>query len=334
MLGKQNKLLKSLLAATAILAGQWAISPAFADIAVEGDGDSDASAPRQVRPSDVIQEKFGNPKIALAKPSLEVGGLTPSAQEVAALLGILPQVEAVIAAHQANPNRSVSEISDAELAQKVFLLEKIMGGALEVRVVSDRIDRELAWSWNGKRLLEAHRQRNLNYLFTANFMQGGILGIVAGGMFLHRKPVQGAELLLLGSSIGLGLSVISIIEMRSGSKPIDGETNVLADIFQLPYSTEQMHHPEVVIKYMTSVPPGSASGKTRVQELKETWQHGRYLQASNDTHLRKLAAVRPAEGTYHENIGRMGERIRMLYDCQWTIEQLDGSLLDLMRAVN
>jgi hypothetical protein len=333
MSGQKTRFLKSLVATIAVTTAQFAICPAFADVSdVAGDTES-TPVIRQVRPSDVIQEKFGNPRIALANPGIEIGGLTPDAREVARLLGVLPQVEGLVAAHRSNPNRS-PEISDAELAQKVYLLEKIMGGVLEVRVVADRIDRELAWSWNGKHMLEANRQRNLNYLFTANFMQGGILGIVAGGMFLHRKPVQGAELLLLGSSIGLGLSVISFVEMRSGSKPIDGETNVLADVFQLPYTTEEMHKPEVVIKYMTSVPPGSTSGKTRVQELKDTWQQGRYLGTSNEMHLKKLAAVRPAEGAYHENIGLMGERIRMLYDCQWKIEQLDGSLLDLIRAID
>ena len=82
-------------------------------------------------------------------------------------------------------------------------------------MVSDRIDRELAWAYTGKGMLEARRQRNLNFLFTANFLQGGILGTIAGPEFLHGDSRAGTELLLLASAIGLGLSTIALVESRS-----------------------------------------------------------------------------------------------------------------------
>ena len=54
----------------------------------------------------------------------------------------------------------------------------------------------------------------------------------------------------------------------------------------------------------------------------------------SEEHLNKLAAVTPPGTKYREDIKLLGDRIRMLYDVQWTIEQLDAELLELMRATN
>lgn len=258
-------------------------------------------------------------------------GLTPGGKEAATLLGILPKVDRLIELRQA---RGVdSPISDEELGLKVDVLDRVLRGSLEVRMVSDRIDRELSWAFNGEGMLQGKRQKTLNYLFIANFMQGGILGIVSGPMFLHGLPIAGTDLLLLASSIGLGLSTISLIEMRSPSKKIDGETTVLANVFKLQ-QPEPQHRLETVVKFMNSVPPDSIDHKTRVESLIADWKKGHYLTSMNETHLKKLAAVQPEANQYKERIRLINNRIRMLFDTQWTVQQLDGELLDIMRAVD
>jgi hypothetical protein len=270
-------------------------------------------------------------KIAFASTS-SAKVLTPGAREAATLMGILPSVEKLMALQAANPNREMGQYSDQEIGLKVDLMDKIMGGCLEVRVVSDRIDRELAWSWSSKGMLEAKRQKRLNYLFTANFMQGGILGVLSGPAFLHGENHLGSELLLVGSSIGLVLSGAAFLEARSGSKPIDGGTTVLANVFQLSGATD-VHHPEVVIKFLNAVPPDAVNGKTRREELIDSWKRAHYLRSTQEKLLNKLS-VTPEGEQYKENIGLIGARIRMLFDCQWTLEQLDGDFLDLLRALD
>ena len=266
-----------------------------------------------------------------SSPSIAV--LTSGAKEAATLLGILPKVDRLIQLRQTRESRGDETFSDEELSLKVQLLDKVMGGCLEVRMVSDRIDRELSWSFSGQGMLQAKRQRILNYLFTANFMQGGVLGVVSGPLFLDGKSVAGTELLLLASSIGLGLSTISLWETRSGSKKIDGETNVLAHVFDLPV-TEPPHRLDTVIKFMTSIPPGSTSNKTRVQELIEGWKKGHHLRTTSEKQLERLSALQPVAQKYNENIRLLSDRIRMLFDTQWTVQQLDGELLDLLRATD
>ncbi len=263
--------------------------------------------------------------------STTAGVLTPGAREVAVLLGILPKVERLM---QLSQSRSQSQpMSDEEMGLKVDVLDHIMGGSLEVRMISGRIDREVAWAFSGQGMLQAKRQKILNYLFAANFMQGGMLGIFSGPSFLHGYPKMGTELLLLGSSIGLGLSLISFVEARSGSKKMDSEVTVLADVYGLN-PPEPLHKPQIVTKYMNSVPPESSDNKTRVQILMARWQKSHTLSSTEERTLRKMSAYQPAGEQYRENISLLAKRIRMLFDTQWTLEQLDADLLELLRATD
>ena len=115
---------------------------------------------------------------------------------------------------------------------------------------------------------------------------------------------------------------------------MDGETSVLADIFGLKQSSDMQHRPDVVIKYMNSVAPISANNQTRREALMAGWKRGHYLRSTEEKQLARAAAIQMPGARNRENIGDLGNRIRMLYDVQWSVEQLDGDLLELMRAIN
>jgi hypothetical protein len=255
--------------------------------------------------------------------------LSPGAREAAQLLGILPKVERLIAIKQANPGGT---LSDEEMALKVDVIDKVLGASLEVRMIAGRVDRELAWAYAGHDMLQAKRQKRLNFLTNLNFMQGGTLGVCSGPMFLHGYPITGTTLLLLASSIGLGLSTISFQQARSGSKKVDGGTTVLADVFHLDLPITRAHQTDVVTNYMNAIPPISKDGKTRNQVLVDGWKKGKYLGNDKEKTLQKLSAYVPEGKTYKENIRLLRNRIRMLFDTQYTIEMLHEELLDLLRV--
>jgi len=280
--------------------------------ALGADGDS-------VSPKDV--------PVKLAQAPLRAHALTAGAIEAANLLKILPKVERLAQLNQGRTN--YESISDEELALKVDVMDRVMGGALEVRMAADRIDRELAWSFSGQGMLQARRQKILNNLFTANFMQGGVLGIVAGPEFLHGNRRAGIECLLLGSSIGLALSGVSFLYEKSGTRKIDGETTMLADVFHLSYP-EPLHQPEIVLRFLNSVPPDAKTHKTRIDTLMDGWK----LHDAQEQWLLKLAAVEPEANKYRENLRLIAKRIRMLFDTQCKIEELDADFLDLLRATD
>lgn len=260
-------------------------------------------------------------------------GLTPAAKEAAILLNILPKVERLIQIKQSRQGNDAGLLNDEELALKVSVLDKVMGAALQVRMVSGKIDREIAWSFAGQGSLQAKRQRILNFLFTANFMQGGILGILSGPAFLDGQNKTGTELLLVASSVGLGLSTLALIESRSGHKTIDGETNILANVFHLS-RTNPEYDSNMVLKFLDSVPPEAKDKKTRIESLEEGWRKGHYLRTTNEMHLEKLAEVQPKEGKYKEDIRLLSDRVRLLFDTQWTVQQLDAELLELLRVTD
>lgn len=287
-------------------------------------------APQAMAAEGDTEIKSGSGRITFTDQSGARGALTPGAREAANLIGVLPKVERLQQLRASHPG---SELTDEELALKVELLDQIMGAALEVRMVADRIDRELSWAYNGKGMMEAKKQKYLNYLFIASFMQGGILGVTAGREFLLHHTNTGAELLLVASSVGLGLSIIqTIVQRQKGSKPVDGGTTTLAHVFNLQEEKEAQHNPEIVYKFLDSPPLGSTTGKSRKDILIDDWKKGHYLK--KNANLYTLAAMEKSPGKYKENIGILGNRIRMLFDTQWTVEQLDEELLELLRATD
>ncbi|MBK7838636.1 MAG: hypothetical protein IPJ49_13345 [Candidatus Obscuribacter sp.] len=259
--------------------------------------------------------------------------LSPKAREAAVLLGILPKVERLLEIKRAKADGSANTLTDEELGLKVDILDRVLGGSLEVRMVAGRIDRELAWAYAGHDMLQARRQRNLNMIFTANFMQIGVLGTLSGPYFLRDQAKTGTELLLLASSIGLLFSTLSLIESRSGTKKLDGGSTILADVFHIDANDKPDHRIEIITNYLNAVPPNSADKKTRIDTLVTNWKKGKYLTSESKENLEKLAAVQPAGKRYRENIPLLTKRIRMLFDTQFTIELLHEELLDLLRTV-
>lgn len=261
--------------------------------------------------------------------------LTPGAREAAKLLGILPQVERLMEIKRMRGGQRSEQLTDEELGLKVDVFDKVLGASLEINMVGGRIDRELAWAYGGLGMLTGKKQRLINDIVTANFMQIGILGVISGPLFLHEQPKAGTELLLIDSAVGLTLSTVALLVNKTqGRKLVDGGATVLADVFHLEQPPPN-HRADVVVAYMNAVPPGSVGTQTRIQTLQETWKKGHYLRASaSEEQLQKLAGVQPADKKLHENIRILQSRIRMLFDTKYTIEMLHADLLDLLRVTD
>lgn len=70
----------------------------------------------------------------ICQPAAAMDTLTPGAREAAELLGILPKVERLIELKHTSAGNDT--MSDEMLALKVDVLDKVMAGTLEVRMVS------------------------------------------------------------------------------------------------------------------------------------------------------------------------------------------------------
>ncbi len=277
-----------------------------------------------------VPQTFAGRYIAAANNPSSPSGLTPAAREAASLLGILPKVERLIQIRNSKTDPD-SVPTDEEMDLKVDVLDKVLGASLEVRMITDRIDRELTWSFAIMNMLQSKRQRNLNILFTANFLEAGILGVIAGGYFLKKQDQTGIEILLVSASIGLGLTALSIMGSRSGKRKIDGKTTILADVFHLP-QPEPEHSFGLITRFLNSPQPDSSDNKTRIEILVDNWKEHRFLRKIDEPNLVRLASAQPEARKMKENIGLISTRIHMLSDTQLSVEQLDIGLLELLRA--
>jgi hypothetical protein len=88
------------------------------------------------------------------------------------------------------------------------------------------------------------------------------------------------------------------------------------------------------MKFLNSVPPQSLSKKTRIENLMDGWQRAHYLRSTSESNLQKMAALESAVGKQRENIRLISDRIRMLFDTQYTVQELDVELLDLLRVAD
>lgn len=286
----------------------------------------------------ILFMQFGilnKPASALDRIQLEgqAGALTPGAREAASLLGILPKVERLMQLKQARQGNESALLTDEELGLKVDVLDKVLGASMEVRMVSGRIDRDLSWAFAGQGALNAKQQKILNSIFTVNFMQIGVLGVLSGPAFLNGRGALGSELLLLASSIGLVLSMLAFAQTNVGyKKAVDGDATILTDVLKIQKPVTTEHESKLVVKYLDSVPPGSRDGKSRSQALIENWKKGKYLRNMSEPNLEKLSAVVPAGKKYKIGAAEFNRRIRMLFDTQYTIELFHEELVELLRA--
>lgn len=277
-----------------------------------------------------VPKTFAGRYIAQASNPASASGLTPAAREAASLLGILPKVERLIQIRNSKTDPNAIP-TDEEMDLKVDVLDKVLGASLEIRMVSDRIDRELSWSFAIMDMLQSKRQRNLNLLFAANFLEAGILGVIASTYFLKKQDQTGIEILLVSASVSLGLSALSIMSSRSGKRKIDGKTTILADVFHLP-QPEPQHTFGLITRFLNSSPPDSTDNKSRMEILVDNWKEKRFLRKLDEPNLVRLASAQPAARKMKENIGLISTRIHMLSDTQLSVEQLDIGLLELLRA--
>lgn len=259
------------------------------------------------------------------------GKISADALEVATLLGILPQVEKLRQLKSQSTQAPGSIPSDEQLALELFVMEKVFGAAMQVRTVADRIDGELAYAYDVRSILTAKRDRNLNYDFIANFGQGSALGSTAGGLFLGAQPLA-ANLCLLSTSGFSILLTLAALKMQSGGKRVsDSGTNMLAHYLDLNPGPENQY-PDLVWKYLNAVPAGATM--SRRQQTLEHWRAARRVNERSDKAKRAVAAMPATNVPQKESIGLLTDRTFMLHYVHADVEQLDSSLLDLLKYMD
>lgn len=218
------------------------------------------------------------------------------------------------------------------LALDLYMLEKILGAALEVRQVVDRIDQEKHYQFDVLLPQLVRGQDRMNLLTnTATFTQIGVLKNIAGRDFSRKNTHAGSEMIATMGAITLLLSTANFVYPALHRHKQDSPVNVLANVLKFD-SPGQFSFTPLISSYFEGVPPGSASAVTRKQQLLDHWKLTGML-ASKKRSAEALASLPSMHDKRVETIELVNKRIQMLFDVRDTVETLDSGLLQLLSAV-
>lgn len=257
--------------------------------------------------------------------------LPPGAAQAASLLDMQPQVAELLVLRGKN-GEQVFDTRQLEL--EILLLEKVLGGALEVRRVVDRIDQEKHHQFDvvlGQLL--SRRDRTLMLNDVANFTQAGILKGIAGRLLLIDQSNAANDLLNIISGVGIGLAGLATYQSRGGKRRIECDPNILGPVLNLNPPPQYRLSP-LITRYLDTTPAGAKSGTTRREELSGRWkQNGWLVAASAEKRMNKLADMPAVRGKKVDTIGLVSRRLRMLFETRAMVEGFDSDLLELLCAL-
>lgn len=260
-----------------------------------------------------------------ANTDINVDGCSTGANEVIALLKIGPQVKQLISL-QKNGDDSTSR-DELEL----LVLEKTLEGALEVQVASDKVDDELYYNYHIAlaSLLES-RQKWLQYIYNLNFLQAGIMGIIAGKLYLSDYADAGDRQFVIAGGIGTTLTGLAIMTTHGFWRKVDTQPNSLAEILNLHPATEYRFSP-FVSSFLNTAPPGSLEHKTRRQLLNDAWKKAGITTINLDRNKNREALGDMPSHKY-DTINIVSNRNVLLHSLKEELESFQLEVLELLHA--
>ncbi|MBS1992451.1 MAG: hypothetical protein JSS83_18130 [Cyanobacteria bacterium SZAS LIN-3] len=257
--------------------------------------------------------------------SVAFAGDHPGAVEMAKLLKLQPCIE------ESNRLKQIGDNGEKTSRLELLLLERSLKSALEVQVASDKVDEDLYYNYHVvlSDLLQS-RAKWLQKNYDANFLQSGILGIVAGRLYLSRKSYDGDRMFVISGSNGTALTLLAMLQMHGFRRKSDTGPNSLAEILNLHPGDDYRFSP-FVSTLLNAPPPGSTDGKSRRELLNEAWKQAKVTTMSLDSG-KNLQAVSAMPGHKYDTISVVKNRIVLLHSLKKDLESFQGETLDLLLA--
>jgi hypothetical protein len=257
--------------------------------------------------------------------------LSVTASDAARLLKIQSQVEQLIEIKA----RDGKEPTDEQLNLQVALVQKIMSGTLEVRKVTDTIDRELAAEYTAEGEMLARRDAGIELNNITNFTANGVFGLTGGGM--HFKGISNApnDLDLVQGSTTILLSSLALAQMRGGRRKSATDPNMLGQVLHLEPAEDKRFSP-LMSAFLTSAPAESKDGLSRQEQLINRWKKAGVITINLDRrkNLERIAATGTVKKHSADTLKIIRNRIVMLHDVHTLVESLDRELVDLLQAID
>jgi hypothetical protein len=243
--------------------------------------------------------------------------------EIAKLLKLQPCIDEL--SHLKQIGGDSKRVSELEL----LLLEKSLKGTLEVQVASDKVDEDLYYSYHVvlSDLLQS-RAKWIQKTYDANFLQSGILGIIAGRLYLSRHSDAGDRNFVISGGNGTALTVLAMMQMHGFRRKSDSGPNSLAEILDLNPAGDYRFSP-FVSTLLNSPLPGSSGGKSRRELLNNRWKEAKVTTLRLDS-AKNLQAVSAMPSHKYDTINVVKNRIVLLHSLKKELESFQAQVLELL----
>jgi hypothetical protein len=257
-----------------------------------------------------------------------------NAAQVANILGISELVGKARLMRAQAPCGSAATLE--ELSMRQDILETVLSASFDVDGVLAELENERVQLSELSAVLEARRDRGVNFTNAANVVTGTGVGIAVNALQFSDSTANIGNALGVASGIGsTALSLIGIHLQRGPQHSVGRIPNMLAPLFGKEAALNS-YYPPLVWAYLRSVPPGEGlPSESRLDQLMAEWRQVGRLgpPGTPKTDQKVLLLTSSMDHKAKLSIGDMSDRVAMLADVSGKVSLLKRDLADLMRSV-
>ncbi|CAN5493097.1 hypothetical protein BH10CYA1_BH10CYA1_24270 [soil metagenome] len=261
--------------------------------------------------------------VTIAAVSPDVNSkLSPSANAAALLLG----VQGLLANNEQSDENA-----------KLLITRQVLEGFLSMMSDADLVGHEIEEELKAVDRMERQRDKIVQLTNSVNFLQGGILGEVAGGLGFKNNSRDGmitSNIFIISSAISTALAALSMLEQHGGWRPGGAKPNALGAAFGK--NSEHIMLSPVTARFLNSLAPDSRTNLTRREMLIKYWKESKVLgvDVKRDSAVQKLSAEGKAHHWWSETIKMINNRITMLFDLRAVLRSSNVGFYELLKAVD
>lgn len=216
---------------------------------------------------------------------------------------------------------------------EAYVLQKTLEGVLEIQAAADKVDEDLYYNYHiALADLESSRAKSLQLNYDANFLQSGILGMVAGKLYLSRYGFAGNQMFVISGGTGTALTLLAALQQHGFWRKVDTGPNSLAQLFNL-HPADEYKFSAFISQLLNSPPPGSTDGKSRRELLNEAWRKNNVATIDLSS-SKNVAAVAAMPSHRYDTIKIVKNRITLLHSLMKELESIQNQTLAILRSTD
>jgi hypothetical protein len=263
-------------------------------------------------------------------PVVKLHTLSPDTRELAIDLEILPQLE------QLSNDKFEGGNFEQRSSVRAKILETVLEAYFDAASVKAEADKEQGQLIALQEMLEAKRDRAVEYNNATNFIASGTLNTIGSilGFSNSLPPFPGNFNQMLSGVVSAGMSTYSL-KQQSGSKTkAEGSPTVLAELFGRPTNLDT-DYPETVWRFLHSK-RSETNGLSRAQVLERNWIKRGHLEPHGSKRERlKLDIVCGVTVNARVlTLDDLADEIAMIGDISTVAEQMTFHLRDILLIID